>query len=75
MLKNKLASVEKELQQTKKDNTALAHYINARRKREGDRRKEEAQKKAEEEARRKAMVVPPTSDEGQSSKDVWTWRK
>jgi hypothetical protein len=68
MLKNKLASVEKELQQTKKDNTALAHYINARRKREGDRRKEEAQKKAEEE-------VPPTSEEGQSSKDVWTWRK
>jgi hypothetical protein len=61
-----LASVKKELPQAKKDNAALARYINARRK------KEEAQKKAEEEARRKAMVVAPTSDEGQSSKDVWT---
>jgi hypothetical protein len=29
---------------------------------------DEARKKAEEEARKKAM-------EGQSSKDVWTWRK
>jgi hypothetical protein len=50
-----------------KDNAALAHYINARRKKEEDRRKEEA--------RRKGMVVAPTSDEGQSSKDVQTWRK
>jgi hypothetical protein len=57
----------------KKDNAALAHYINVRRKEE-DRRKEEAQKKVEE-ARRKVMVVAPTPDEGQSSKDVWTWRK
>jgi hypothetical protein len=57
----------------KKDNAALAHYINVRRKEE-DRRKEEAQKKVEE-ARRKAMVVASTPDEGQSSKDVWTWRK
>jgi hypothetical protein len=48
MLENKLVSVEKELQQVKKDNAALARYINAR-------RKEEAQKKAEEEARRKAQ--------------------
>jgi hypothetical protein len=39
----KIASVEKELQQVKKDNAALARYINAR------RRKEEAQTKAEEE--------------------------
>jgi hypothetical protein len=33
-----------------------------------------ARKKAEE-AQRKAMVVALTFDEGQSSKDVWTWRK
>jgi hypothetical protein len=52
-----------------KDNATLARYINARRK------KEEAWKKAEEEARRKAMVVAPMSDEGQSSKIVWTWKK
>jgi hypothetical protein len=52
-----------------KDNAALAHYINARRK------KEEARKKLEEEAWRKAMVVAPTFDEGQNSKDVRTWRK
>jgi hypothetical protein len=55
----------------KKDNAALARYINARRKEE-DRRKDVAQKKAEEEARRKAMVVTLTYDEGQSSKDVKT---
>jgi ribosome-interacting GTPase 1 len=61
-LQNNLASVEKELQQVKKDNATLARYINARRKEA--RRKKEAQKKAEEEARRKAMVVAPTSDEG-----------
>jgi hypothetical protein len=48
-------------------NAALARYINARRKKEEDQRKEET--------RRKAMVVAPTSDEGQSSKDVRTWRK
>jgi hypothetical protein len=59
-----LASVEKELQQAKKDNVALTRYINARWKEE-----------AEEEARRKAMVVEPMSDEGQSSNDVQTWRK
>jgi hypothetical protein len=64
-----LASVEKELQQVRKDNQALARYINARRK------KEEARKKVEEEARRKAMVVAQRSDEGQSSKDVQTWSK
>jgi hypothetical protein len=70
-----LASVGKELQQVKKDNAALTRYINARRKKEEIQKKEEARKKAEEEARRKAMVVAPTSNEGQSSKDVWTWRK
>jgi hypothetical protein len=43
-LENKLASVDKELQQVRKDNAALAQYINARRK------EEEAQKKAKEEA-------------------------
>jgi hypothetical protein len=42
MLENKLAFVEKELQQAKKDNAALTHYINARRKKEEVRRKEEA---------------------------------
>jgi hypothetical protein len=67
-----LASVEKELQQAKKDNTALARYINARGKKEEARRKVEAQKKAEEDAQRKVMVVEPTSDEGQNSKDVRT---
>jgi hypothetical protein len=67
-----LASVEKELQQVKKDNAALSRYINARRKKEEARRKEEAWKKAEEEAGRKEMVVTPTSDEGQSFKDVRT---
>jgi hypothetical protein len=47
MLENKLASIKKELQQTKKDNAALARYINARRKKE-EARKKEAQKKAED---------------------------
>jgi hypothetical protein len=56
-----LTSIEKVLQQVKKDNVILARYINARRKKE--------------EAQRKAMVVAPMSDEGQSSKDVRTWRK
>jgi hypothetical protein len=43
-----LASVEKELQQAKTDNAALARYINAKRKKEEDRRNEEARKKAED---------------------------
>jgi hypothetical protein len=72
MLDNKLASVEKELQQAKKDNATLTRYINARRKNEEVRRKEEARKKAEEETRRKAMVVAPMFDEGQSSTIVRT---
>jgi hypothetical protein len=66
-----LSLVEKELPQAKKDNQALARYINARRKKEEVRRKE-TQKKVEEEAQRKAMVVAPRSDWGQNSKDVWT---
>jgi hypothetical protein len=41
-VKNKLTSVEKELQQMKMDNATLARYINARKKKEEDRRKEEA---------------------------------
>jgi hypothetical protein len=61
MLENKLAFIEKELQEVKKDNIALVCYINARRKKGEDQRKEE-------EARKKA-------EEGQSSKDVRTWRK
>jgi hypothetical protein len=43
-----LASVEKELQQAKTNNAALARYINAKRKKEKDRRKEEARKKADD---------------------------
>jgi hypothetical protein len=58
-----LASVEKELQQVKMNNTALAHYINARRKKE-DWRKEDARKKAEEDADKKAK-------EGQSSEGLF----
>jgi hypothetical protein len=57
-----LVVAEKELQQARKDNQALAQYINARRK------KDEARKKVEEEACKNAM-------EGQISKDVQTWRK
>jgi hypothetical protein len=53
--------IEKEIEKARKDNQALARYINAR------RNKEEARKN-EEEARKKA-------EEGQSSKDVRTWRK
>jgi hypothetical protein len=61
-----LVVAEKELQQIRKDNQALAWYINARRKKEEARKtEEEAQKKTEEEARKKAM-------EGQISKDVRT---
>jgi hypothetical protein len=65
-VRKQFASVKKELQQAKKNNAALARYINVR------RRKEEARKKAEEEDRRKVMVVAPMSDEGQNSKDVRT---
>jgi hypothetical protein len=56
----------KELQQARKDNQALAPYINAKRnKKEAQKKEEEARKKAEEVARTKAM-------EDQSSKDVRT---
>jgi ribosomal protein L12E/L44/L45/RPP1/RPP2 len=58
-----LASVEKELQQVKMNNIALARYINARRKKE-DWRKEDARKKAEEDADKKAK-------EGQSSEGLF----
>jgi hypothetical protein len=68
MLENKLATVEKELHHAKKDNAALAHYINARRKKEEDQRKEKVRKNAEEEARKKA-------EDSQSSKNIRTWRK
>jgi hypothetical protein len=44
-VENKLAYIKKELQQIKKDNVALARYINARRKKEETQRKEEAQKR------------------------------
>jgi hypothetical protein len=65
-----LALIKKELQQARKDNTALARCINARRKKEEAQRKEEAWNKAEVEAWRKAILAAPRSDEGQSSKDV-----
>jgi hypothetical protein len=59
-----LVVAEKELQQARKDNQAVARYINGKRKKEETRKKEEeAQKKTEEEAHKKAM-------EGQSSKDI-----
>jgi hypothetical protein len=71
-----LTLAEKEFQQERKGNQALARHINASRKKEEARRKkEEAQKKAEEEAQKKVMVVARRSHEGQSSKDVWTWRE
>jgi hypothetical protein len=70
-----LTFIKKEFQQAKKDNAALARYINTRRKKEEIWRKEEARKKAEEEAWRKVMMVAPTCDKGQSIKDVRTWRK
>jgi hypothetical protein len=43
MLENKLAFVEKELQQVKKDNATLTHYIKleGRRRRSGERRRPE----------------------------------
>ncbi len=46
-LEKKLAVAEKELQQARKDNQALARYINTKKK------KDEARKKAEEEAGKK----------------------
>jgi hypothetical protein len=62
-----LVVAEKELQQARKDNQPLAHYINTKRKEEA-RKKKETQKNAEEEILKKAM-------EGQNSKDVRSWRK
>jgi hypothetical protein len=58
-----------------KDNQAPAQYINAIRKEEAWRKEGEARKKTEEEAWKKVMVVARRFDEGQSSKDVRTWRK
>jgi hypothetical protein len=63
-----LVVAEKELQQARKDNQPLAHYINTKRKKEEARKKKETQKNAEEEILKKAM-------EGQNSKDVRSWRK
>jgi hypothetical protein len=47
-----LVVAEKELQQVRKDNQALARYIDTKRKEEA-RKTEEARKKAEEEAGKK----------------------
>jgi hypothetical protein len=65
-----LVAAEKELQQARKDNQALARYINAKRKKKEARKKEQAAQKkvVEEEGFKKA-------EEGQHSKDVQTWRK
>jgi hypothetical protein len=48
-----LEVAKKELQQTRKDNQALARYINTKRKKEEVWKKEEVQKKAEEEVGKK----------------------
>ncbi len=48
-----MAVAEKELQQARKDNQALARYIDTKRKKEDAWKKEEARKKAEEEASKK----------------------
>jgi hypothetical protein len=53
-----LASIEKELQQAKMNNATLAHYINAKRKKEEDQRKEEAHKKVEEGQSSKGLFPP-----------------
>jgi hypothetical protein len=50
-VKNILTSIEKELQQTKTDNTALTCYINTK-------RKKEARKKAEESESSKGLFPP-----------------
>jgi hypothetical protein len=60
-----LVVAEKELQQARKNNQALAQYINAKRKEEARKKEDEVQKKAKEEIRKKAM-------EDKSSKDVRT---
>jgi hypothetical protein len=60
-----LVVAKKELQQVRKDNQVLAHYINAKRRKEVAQKEKETQKKAEEEARKKVK-------EGQSSKYVRT---
>jgi hypothetical protein len=52
----------------KKNNAALALYINARRKKVEAQRKEESRKKVEEEARRKVMMMVPMFNEGKSFK-------
>jgi hypothetical protein len=57
MLENKLASIKKELQQAKKDNAALACYVNARRRRtEGRRRPERRQRRRPARRRRRAKA-------------------
>jgi hypothetical protein len=63
-----LVVAEKDLQQARKDNQALAWYINAKRKKEDVQKEEEAWKKAKEDARKKVM-------EDQSYKDFQTWSK
>jgi hypothetical protein len=45
-----LTVTKKELQQARKDNQALARYINAKRKEEAEKKEDDAWKKAEEEA-------------------------
>jgi hypothetical protein len=55
-----LVVAKKELPQVRKDNQALARYINTKRKEETYKKEEEARKKTDEEAHKKA-------EEGQNS--------
>jgi hypothetical protein len=52
-----LAVVDKELEEVKMNNAALARYINAKRKKE-DRSKQEARKKVEESQCSKGLFPP-----------------
>jgi hypothetical protein len=52
-----LAVVEKQLEEAKTNNNALARYINTKRKEE-DQRKEEARKKVEEGQSSKGLFPP-----------------
>jgi hypothetical protein len=53
-----LTAIEKELEEAKMNNAALARYINAKRKNEEDQRKEESCKKAEEGQSSKGLFPP-----------------
>jgi hypothetical protein len=52
-LEKKLVEAKKELQHARKDNQALARYIDTKRKKEEAQKKEKVQKKTEKEAGKK----------------------